>query len=115
MQPERPLPRLTPDLFRLPIEKIRAGYKSDTYFNRTRTILRSAGRSHSVEVQLFQKEAGAMVCGIDQVLAILHAGTGRELTEPAPSGAETAGSCAPAGGRSALSSSGDPPASAASR
>lgn len=76
MQPSRPLPRLMPDLFRLPIEKIRAGYKSDTYFNRTRTILRAAGQPHRVEVQLFQKEPGAMVCGIDQVLAILHAGTG---------------------------------------
>jgi nicotinate phosphoribosyltransferase len=76
MPSTRPLPRLTPDFFRLPIEKIRAGYKSDTYFNRTRTILRGAGPSHPVEVQLFQKEPGAMVCGIDQVLAILHAGTG---------------------------------------
>jgi len=65
-----------PDLFRLPIEKIRAGYKSDTYFNRTRDILRRSGQKHPVEVQLFQKEPGAMVCGVDQVLAILHAGTG---------------------------------------
>lgn len=65
-----------PDLFRLPIEKIRAGYKSDTYFNRTRDILRRTGVEHPVQVQLFQKEPGAMVCGIDQALAILHAGTG---------------------------------------
>ncbi len=70
------LPRLTPDLFRLPIEKIRAGYKSDTYFNQTRQILMGTGRSHRVTMQLFQREQQAMVCGIDQVLAILHAGTG---------------------------------------
>jgi nicotinate phosphoribosyltransferase len=76
MQSAQPLPRLMPDLFRLPIEKIRAGYKSDTYFNRTRDILRRTREKHLVEVQLFQKEPGAMVCGIDQVLAILHAGTG---------------------------------------
>jgi nicotinate phosphoribosyltransferase len=72
----QPLPRLMPELFRLPIEKIRAGYKSDTYFNRTRDILRHTGQAHPVEVQLFQKEPEAMVCGVDQVLAILHAGTG---------------------------------------
>jgi len=65
-----------PDVFRLPIEKIRAGYKSDTYFNRTRQILASSGRKHPVTVQLFQKEPNATVCGIDQTLAILHAGTG---------------------------------------
>jgi nicotinate phosphoribosyltransferase len=76
MPETEPLPRLTPDLFRLPIEKIRAGYKSDTYFNRTREILRRTGEAHRVRVQIFQKEPGAMVCGIDQVLAILHAGTG---------------------------------------
>ena len=71
------IPRLTPDRFRLPIEKIRAGYKSDTYFNRTREILLRSATPHPVSVQLFQKEDGATVCGIDQVLAILHAGTGR--------------------------------------
>ena len=68
--------RLTPDLFRLPIEKIRAGYKSDTYFNRTRQILVREGVPHPVTAQLFHKENGATVCGVDQVLAILHAGTG---------------------------------------
>jgi nicotinate phosphoribosyltransferase len=70
-------PRLTPDLFRLPLEKIRAGYKSDTYFNRTRGILAREGKPHPVTVQLFQKEEGATVCGVDHVLALLHAGTGR--------------------------------------
>jgi nicotinate phosphoribosyltransferase len=76
MDHPRDLPRLTPDLFRLPIEKIRAGYKSDTYFNQTRKILARTGRPHAVTVQLFQREDGATVCGVDQVLAILHAGTG---------------------------------------
>lgn len=76
MSHRKDLPRLTPDLFRLPIEKIRAGYKSDTYFNQTRQILMGTGRPHRVTMQLFQREDQAMVCGIDQVLAILHAGTG---------------------------------------
>jgi nicotinate phosphoribosyltransferase len=77
MSSSRALPRLTPDLFRLPVEKIRAGYKTDTYFNRTRVILSRTGKPHQVLVQLFQKEPDATVCGVDQVLAILHAGTGR--------------------------------------
>jgi nicotinate phosphoribosyltransferase len=68
--------RLTPDRFRLPIEKIRAGYKSDTYFNQTRQILMRTSGAHRVTMQLFQREDQATVCGIDQVLAILHAGTG---------------------------------------
>jgi nicotinate phosphoribosyltransferase len=77
MPTSRALPRLTPELFRLPVEKIRAGYKTDTYFNRTRVILSRTDQPHRVLVQLFQKEPNATVCGIDQVLAILHAGTGR--------------------------------------
>jgi len=76
MSPRNDFPRLTPDLFRLPIEKIRAGYKSDSYFNQTRQILMGTDRSYRVTMQLFQREHQAMVCGIDQVLAILHAGTG---------------------------------------
>lgn len=76
MSQHKDLPRLTPDRFRLPIEKIRAGYKSDTYFNQTRQILMGTGRPHRATVQMFQREDKAMVCGIDQVLAILHAGTG---------------------------------------
>ena len=31
--------RLRPETFRLPVEKIRAGYKSDIYFARTKLIL----------------------------------------------------------------------------
>lgn len=81
MIPTDTIPRLLPDVFRLPIEKMRAGYKSDTYFNRTRTILSERGKPHEVTVQLFQKESEARVCGIDQVLAILHAGTGHYTDE----------------------------------
>ena len=34
--------RLSPEVFRLPVERIRAGYYSDAYFNFTRQLLRSA-------------------------------------------------------------------------
>ena len=69
--------RLHPDLFRLPIEKIRAGYKSDIYFGRTKYILEKDGRRDRVTMQVFQKHANAVVVGTDQTLAILHVGTGR--------------------------------------
>ena len=69
--------RLTPDVFRLPIEKIRAGYKSDIYFARTKLILERDGRRDGVTMQIFQKHADAVIVGTDQTLAILHVGAGR--------------------------------------
>lgn len=68
--------RLSPEVFRLPIEKIRAGYKSDVYFNRTKQILTADQFNPTVTMQLFQKIDGAVVCGIDHALAILYSGTG---------------------------------------
>jgi nicotinate phosphoribosyltransferase len=68
--------RLKPHVFRLPIEKIRAGYKSDIYFARTKLILERDKRHERVTMQIFQKHPGAVVVGTDQTLAILHVGTG---------------------------------------
>ena len=45
--------RLTPQVFRLPIEKIRAGYKSDIYFARTKLILERDARYDRVTMQIF--------------------------------------------------------------
>src|SRR5712691_4662504 len=68
--------RLRPHVFRLPIEKIRAGYKSDIYFARTKLLLERDKRHDRVTMQVFQKHADAVVVGADQTLAILHVGTG---------------------------------------
>lgn len=68
--------RLRPQVFRLPIEKIRAGYKSDIYFERTKLILERDGRRDRVTMQVFQKHPNAVVVGTDQTLAILHVGAG---------------------------------------
>jgi nicotinate phosphoribosyltransferase len=68
--------RLRPHVFRLPIEKIRAGYKSDIYFARTKLILERDDRHEQVTMQVFQKHPDAVVVGTDQTLAILHVGTG---------------------------------------
>ncbi|MDE3113174.1 MAG: quinolinate phosphoribosyl transferase [Chloroflexota bacterium] len=69
--------RLHPDVFRLPIEKIRAGYKSDIYFGRTKYVLEKDGRRERVTMQVFQKHPNAVVVGTDHTLAILHVGAGR--------------------------------------
>ncbi|MEP7003969.1 MAG: hypothetical protein ABI888_05455, partial [Chloroflexota bacterium] len=69
--------RLRPETFRLPVEKIRAGYKSDIYFARTKLILEQDGRHDRVTMQVFQKHPGAVIVGTDHTLAILHAGAGR--------------------------------------
>jgi nicotinate phosphoribosyltransferase len=69
--------RLRPHVFRLPIEKIRSGYKSDIYFARTKYVLEKDRRRDRVTMQVFQKHPGAVVVGTDHTLAILHVGAGR--------------------------------------
>ena len=69
--------RLRPHVFRLPVEKIRAGYKSDIYFARTRLILEQDHRRDRVTMQVFQKHPEAVIVGTDQTLALLHVGAGR--------------------------------------
>jgi len=69
--------RLRPETFRLPVEKIRAGYKSDIYFARTKLILEQDLRRDRVTMQVFQKHPNAVIVGTDHTLAILQAGTGR--------------------------------------
>jgi nicotinate phosphoribosyltransferase len=62
--------RLDPDIFHLPVERMRAGYYSDKYFIRTREILIADGTSPHVTMQVFGK-AHAFLGGIDEAIAIL--------------------------------------------
>lgn len=62
--------RLPPETFGLPVERMRAGYYSDAYFNFTRALLEHEGRHPHVLVQVFQKRR-SMVGGIDEAIAIL--------------------------------------------
>lgn len=71
-------PRLSPAVFNLPIEKMRAGYYSDTYFNRARYILARDGAHPVVRMQVFQRGDATVLCGIDEALAILRLCSGRE-------------------------------------
>jgi nicotinate phosphoribosyltransferase len=62
--------RLPPDTFRLPVERIRAGYYSDAYFNFTKELLEHTERCPDVLVQVFQKKH-SLLGGIDEAIAIL--------------------------------------------
>jgi nicotinate phosphoribosyltransferase len=62
--------RLPPEIFDLPVEKMREGYYTDEYFNRTRRVLLEDGRHPRVVMQVFQKRH-AMLAGIDEAIAIL--------------------------------------------
>ena len=56
--------RLNPDIFRIPVEEIRNGFYSDSYFLRTREILTTEQHHPRVLMQVFQRNHG-IVCGID--------------------------------------------------
>jgi nicotinate phosphoribosyltransferase len=62
--------RLDPQLFDLPVEKMRAGWYSDAYFNHTRDTLLRDGRHPHVVMQVFQKRH-AWLGGMDEAIAIL--------------------------------------------
>ena len=58
--------RLDPSVFDLPIEKMRAGYYTDAYFNHTRGTLLRDGRRPNVVMQVFQKQH-SYLGGMDEV------------------------------------------------
>ena len=72
--------RLDPLVFNLPVEKMRAGYYSDTYFNRAREIMARDGNHTKVRMQVFARNH-SVLCGIDEALAIVRLCSGR--TDPA--------------------------------
>jgi nicotinate phosphoribosyltransferase len=62
--------RLPPEIFDLPVEKMRAGWYTDAYFNHARATLLADGRHPRVVMQVFQKEH-AWLGGMDEAIAIL--------------------------------------------
>jgi nicotinate phosphoribosyltransferase len=63
--------RLSPEIFDLPVEKMRAGWYTDAYFNHTRAVLLGDGRHPRVVMQVFQKNH-AYLGGMDEAIAILR-------------------------------------------
>ncbi|MEO8089155.1 MAG: quinolinate phosphoribosyl transferase [Gemmatimonadales bacterium] len=62
--------RLDPEIFSLPVAKMRAGYYSDKYFVRAREILLADGYRPRVTMQVFGKSL-AFLGGVDEAIAIL--------------------------------------------
>src|SRR5207244_8361405 len=65
-----PRRRLPPAIFDLPVEKMKAGYYSDVYFNFARETLIADGRRPRVVMQVFQKH-DSVLGGMDEAIAIL--------------------------------------------
>jgi nicotinate phosphoribosyltransferase len=62
--------RLDPEIFHLPIEKMREGYYTDKYFVRARDILLQDNHHPRVLMQVFMKSHGYLG-GVDEAIAIL--------------------------------------------
>jgi nicotinate phosphoribosyltransferase len=68
---------LDPEIFRLPVDRIRHGYYSDAYFVHTKRLLEEQDHHPHVVMQVFQKQE-SLLGGIDEALAILKLGAGRD-------------------------------------
>jgi nicotinate phosphoribosyltransferase len=70
--------RLDPEIFRLPVQRIREGYYSDAYFVYTKQLLEAEDHHPRVTMQVFQKH-DSVLGGIDEAIAILKLCAGHEL------------------------------------
>ena len=70
--------RLDPDIFRLPVQRIRDGYYSDAYFVLTKQLLEDEGEHPHVTMQVFQKQE-SVLGGIDEAIAVLKLCAGRSI------------------------------------
>ena len=72
----QPRKRLQSHLFDLPVQELRRGYRSDIYFWREKRTLETHHLHPQVVMQVFQKR-DAILCGIDEAIAILKLASGR--------------------------------------
>jgi nicotinate phosphoribosyltransferase len=63
-------------IFDLPVQELRRGYRSDIYFWREKITLEKHNLHPEVTMQVFQKNE-AVLCGVDEVLAVLKVATGK--------------------------------------
>lgn len=64
--------RLDCNIFDIPVTEIRAGYRSAVYFNRAKTIAAAEHPDQIVTMQVFQRNEDAVVCGVDEAIALLR-------------------------------------------
>jgi len=69
--------RLTPEVFALPVERMREGYYSDAYFNFSKRVLEKRDEHPRVLMQVFQKYTDAVMGGTDEAIAMLKLCAGR--------------------------------------
>jgi nicotinate phosphoribosyltransferase len=79
-RPKQRRERLDPEVFRLPVEKIREGYYTDAYFNFTKELLEAEQHQPRVVMQVFQKKH-SVLGGIDEAIAVLKLCSGRFLPD----------------------------------
>ncbi len=72
-----PETRLDPEVFRLPVERLRRGYYSDAYLVTTKRLLEEQDHHPRVLMQVFQKEQ-SLLGGIDEAIAVLKLGAGHD-------------------------------------
>src|SRR5437763_9819865 len=72
-----PRQRLDPEIFRLPVDRIRQGYYSDAYFVYTKEVLEREREHPHVTMQVFQKQ-DSLLGGIDEAIAVLKLCSGRD-------------------------------------
>ena len=63
--------RLPPGVFNLPVHKIKSGWYSDKYFLRTKQVLIKSRHHPVVTMQVFCRQK-AVVCGVDESIAVLR-------------------------------------------
>jgi nicotinate phosphoribosyltransferase len=68
--PPRRRKRLDPAVFQLPVEQIKQGFYTDTYFVRAREIVRTEKKSPNVLMQFTAKNSG-WLSGVDETIALL--------------------------------------------
>jgi nicotinate phosphoribosyltransferase len=69
--------RLDPEIFRLPVDRIRSGYYSDAYFVYTKQLLEAEDYHPRVTMQVFQKQH-SVLGGIDEAIAVLRLCSGHD-------------------------------------
>jgi nicotinate phosphoribosyltransferase len=69
--------RLDPQVFRLPVDRIRRGYYADAYFVYTKRLLEEQDHHPQVLMQVFQKQQ-SLLGGIDEAIAVLKLGAGHD-------------------------------------
>ncbi len=73
--------RLDAQVFDLPVQELRRGYRSDIYFWREKVTLENHDLHPDVTMQVFQKKE-AVLCGVDEAVAVLKLAAGRYTDYP---------------------------------